>query len=230
MKFPLAFVSILSLFMVFSPQTFAEVGEVNYISDVLSVPVRSGPSPGHRVVHRGLQSGTRLTILTTDEEAGFTQIRTDGGTEGWVRSQYLVKTPIAKARLAAAQARLQKLQAEMSKEKKTHADIQAEYKEVQANNQKLNSRAQALEKELEEIKRISANALTQHERIMTLTEQNKRLLDQVDELSETVRRQEENIQREWLLIGGSLVIIGLLLGVWIKARPRKTTTYTPRYN
>ena len=208
----------------------AAVGDINYISDVLSVPVRSGPSPAHRVIHRGLKSGTRLTILGIDEEAGFTQMRTDGGTEGWVRTQYLSREPIARAKLATAERRLQKVKGELDKERKMRGDLESEHKQAQANNRTLNSKAQALAKELEELKSISADAINQHERIVQLTQQNKRLHDQVGELSSTVNRLEENVQREWLMIGGSLVLIGLLLGVWIKARPRKQSTYSPRYN
>ena len=62
-----------------STQSLAAVGDVNYISDVLTVPLRSGPSTAHRILHRGLPSGTQLTILAVDEEAGFTQVRTASG-------------------------------------------------------------------------------------------------------------------------------------------------------
>lgn len=47
-----------------------------YISDELTVPLRSGPSGGHRIIHRGLPSGTQMEILDVNEEAGFTRIRT----------------------------------------------------------------------------------------------------------------------------------------------------------
>ena len=88
-------------------QLLAAVGDVNYISDVLTVPLRSGASTAHRILHRGLPSGTQLTILAIDEEANFTQVRTAGGMEGWVRSQYLIGEPIARVKLAATEKRLQ---------------------------------------------------------------------------------------------------------------------------
>ncbi len=210
-------------------QLWAAVGDVNYISDVLNVPLRSGPSSAHRIIHRGLPSGTHLTVMATDEEAGFTQVRTDSGMEGWVRSQYLVGEPIARVKLSAAQKRLQSLKTKFDKEREEHENLKDAHKEIETTNKRLNSQVEALAKELEELKRISADPINEHARNVELNKQNTRLHDQVGELSSTIQRLEANVQREWMLIGGTLVLVGLLLGVWIKARPRKTT-YSSRYN
>jgi len=203
-------------------QPLAAVGDVNYISDVLNVPLRSGPSTAHRIIHRGLPSGTQLTVIAIDEEAGFTQVRTDGGLEGWVTSQYLIGEPIARVKLAAAEKRLRSLKAELDKEREARTSTQSEYKETEANNKALNSQVQTLTKELEELKRISADPINEHARNVELTQQNQRLVGEVDELSSRNRQLKDNVQREWLLYGGALVLIGLLLGVVIKARPRQT--------
>jgi len=208
--------------LILPTQPLAAVGDVNYISDVLNVPLRSGPSTAHRIIHRGLPSGTQLTVLATDEEAGFTQVRTDGGLEGWVTSQYLIEEPIARVKLAAAEKRLQGLKAEIEKEREARASIQSEYKETEANNRKLNSEVQALTKELEELKRISADPINEHAHNVELTQQNQRLVGELEKLSSTTRQLKDNVQLEWLLYGGALVLIGLLLGVVIKARPRQT--------
>ncbi|GJL70322.1 MAG: arylsulfatase [Nitrospirales bacterium] len=207
-------------------QPLAAVGEVNYISDVVTVPLRSGPTTAHRILHRGLPSGTQLTILAIDEEAGFTQVRTTDGMEGWITSQYLVGEPIARTKLAATEKRLQSLKAEIHKEREARASIQAEHKETDANNRTLNSQVQSLSKELAELKRISADSINEHARNIELTQQNTRLAGQVEELSSKARQLEENLQLKWLLYGGALVLIGLLIGVILKARPRQTASYT----
>lgn len=219
---------ILTLVCVFfsltvAAQSLAAVGDVNYISDELNVPLRSGPSTAHRILHRGLPSGTKLTVLAIDEEAGFTQVRTDSGLDGWVTSQYLTGTPIARVRLAAAEKRIQALKADLNKERDALASIQAEYKETEANNQALNSQVKALSQELAELKLISADPIQEHARNVKLTEQNTRLVAQVEELSSKTRRLEKNAQLQWLLYGGALVLIGLVIGVVLKSRPRKTS-------
>jgi SH3 domain protein len=223
LKFLIYLVLLSFSWLALPTQLSAAVGDVNYISDVLNVPLRSGPSTAHRIIHRGLPSGTQLTVLAIDEEAGFTKVRTDGGLEGWVTSQYLIGEPIARVKLVAAEKRFQGLKAEIANEREVRASIQSEYKEAEANNKALNSQVQALTKELEELKRISADSINEHARNVELTQQNQRLVAQVDELSSMTRQLKDNVQREWLLYGGALVLIGLLLGVVIKARPRQTS-------
>lgn len=223
MKFFISLVLLLFSCLAMTSHPLAAVGDVNYISDVLNVPLRSGPSTAHRIIHRGLPSGTQLTVLAIDEEAGFTRVRTDSGLEGWVTSQYLTGTPIARVKLAAAEKRIQALKAELNKEREGRANIQSEYKEVEANNQTLNSQVQELAQELAELKLISADPIKEHARNVKLTEQNTRLVAQVEELSSKTRRLEKNIQLQWLLYGGALVLIGLVIGVALKSRPRKTS-------
>ena len=207
----------------------AAAEDVKYISDELKVPLRSGPSSGHRIIHQGLPSGTHLTILATDEDANFTQIRTKGGLEGWVRSQYLVGEPIARVKLATAEKRLQNLKAKIAKERETHATIQSEFKETQGNNKTLNSQVEALTKELAELKIVSADPIKEHARNVELTQQNARLVEEVDQLSSKTKRLEDNVQLQWLLYGGALVLIGLIFGLVLKKRPRQQTSYS-RYN
>ncbi|MDH5562831.1 MAG: TIGR04211 family SH3 domain-containing protein [Nitrospirota bacterium] len=223
MKLLIYFVLISSFWLPLTSQALAAVGDVNYISDELNVPLRSGPSTAHRIIHRGLPSGTQLTVLATNEEAGFTQVRTAGGLEGWLTSQYLVGEPIARVKLATAEKRLQNLKAEIAKEREEGASIEAKYKETEANNQALNSQVEALSKELAELKLISADPIKEHARNVELTQQNTLLVGQVQELSSKARQLEKNVQLQWLLYGGALVLIGLILGVVLKARPRQPT-------
>lgn len=223
MKFLIFLVFLSFSHLALTTQSLAAVGDVNYISDVVSVPLRSGPTNAHRILHRGLPSGTQLTILGTDEEAGFTKVRTVDGTEGWVTSQYLIEEPIARVKLAASEKRLQSLKAEIDKEREARASMQSEYKETDAKNRTLNSQVQALTKELEELKRISADPINEHALNVELTQQNTRLVGEVGELTSTVKRLKNNIQLEWLLYGGGLVLIGLVVGAVIKSRPRQSS-------
>jgi len=226
LKFLISLVLLSYFFLALITQSLAAVGDVNYISDVLNVPLRSGPSTAHRIIHRGIPSGTQLTILATDEEAGFTQVRTSRGMEGWVTSQYLIKEPIARVKLAATQKRLKNLKAEIDKEREARASIQAKNKETEANNKTLNSKVEALGKELAELKVVSADPIKEHARNVELTQQNTRLVGEVEELSSKARRLEENVQLQWLLYGGALVLIGLILGVVIKTRPRQQASFS----
>jgi len=196
--------------------------ETAYISDVLTVPLRSGPSTSNRILHRGLPSGTRLEILGRDPGSNFVQIRTDGGMEGWLPEQYLVSEPIAKDRLTAANRRIDELTSTVERQRQELANLGSSKGEAEQSNADLARQVGELQQELAEIKRISAGAVAQNETNKELTALNERLRAEVDELVANIATLEDNVQQRWLLIGGGLVLAGLLLGVTIKARPRRS--------
>jgi SH3 domain protein len=203
---------------------FAEpaVAETAYISDSLTVPLRSGPSNANRILHRGLPSGTRLEVLARDDDSGFVQIRTDRGTEGWLPSQYLVDEPIARDKLIAANRRIRDLTETIDQLQGRLSELTSGKSASDASNAELGGQVQALEQELAEIKRISAGAIAQNETNKELLALNDRLRGEVDELVATINELEDNVRQRWLLIGGGLVLAGLILGVAIKARPRRS--------
>ena len=196
--------------------------ETLYISDELTVPLRSGPSGGHRILHRGLPSGTKLEALSVDEAAGFTQIRTERGTEGWIRTQYLVREPIAKLRLAAAQAEAGRARRELVAAQERIRELTSSNQEQSNANNRGQARIKALEDELAEVQRISAGAIETHENNLQLTEANQRLRDELDDLAEANVRLENNARNQALMIGAGLIFIGLIAGVLIKARPQRS--------
>ncbi len=196
--------------------------ETNYVSDNLTVPLRSGPSNAHRILHRGLPSGTRLEVIGRDEESGFTQVRTDRDTEGWVPTQYLVTQPIARDQLISARARIRELENAIAQQHGELADLIEGKGATDEANASLNRQVQNAQQELDEIKRISKGAIDEHATNQRLTDLNARLREELDDLTEAHRRTEDNLQQRWLMIGAGLVLLGLLIGVAIKARPRRS--------
>jgi len=198
------------------------VAETVYISDMLTVPLRSGPSNAYRILHRGLPSGTQMEVLGRDEEAGFTQIRTAQGTEGWIPTQYLVDQPIARDRLVAANREIERLTALMKKQQTQLGSLNREKGAAEESSSTLEQQVANLEKELADIKQISAGAIEEHANNQRLGELNERLRAELESLVQERDALQDNIQERWLLIGAGLVLLGLFLGVVIKARPRRS--------
>jgi SH3 domain protein len=196
--------------------------ETAWVSDDFTVPVRSGPSDGHRIVHRGLPSGTELEVLGADSAAEYTHIRTAGGVEGWIASQYLVKQPIARVQLATANNRIQALERQLAQRGEALTELKSTSTEAASNGDRLAAQVAKLEAELADVKQVSAGALEEHARSQELASLNARLRAEVDDLTEESQRLESNTEQRWLLIGGALVIGGMLAGVAIKARPRRS--------
>ena len=183
-----------------------------YISDQFTVPLRRGPSSSHKILHAGLPSGTALEVLGEDAAAGFTRVRTETGTEGWIQTQYLTNQPIARSQLAAAQRRIETLESQLRNLRGT---------EGRAND--LGKQTEKLQAELAEIRRVSATSIANYEENKQLKTGNQSLQTQVTQLTERVRQLERNAMLRWLLAGGGLVLLGLILGAWIKSRPKRSS-------
>lgn len=194
-----------------------------YISDQLTVPLRRGPSNSHKIMHAGLPAGMALEVLSEDRAAGFTQVRTPNGTEGWVPTQYLVDQPAAKDRLAAANKRVETLEAQLKALKENFQEVRGERSEVEGRASDLTKQTEKLQSELAEIRRVSATSIANYEENKQLKNENQSLSTQVTQLTERVRQLERNVTLKWFLAGGALVLVGLLLGAWIKSRPKRST-------
>jgi SH3 domain protein len=194
-----------------------------YVSDALTVPMRRGPSTGHRIINAGLPAGTPLEVMGEDKAAGFTQVRTQNGTEGWVPTQYLTPEPVAKDRLAAATRRIQTLEAELKSLRDNYQETRGARSSAETRNADLDKQTKQLQAELAEVRRVSATSIAQYEENKVLKAENAELKTKTTELSERVQRLERSELLRFFIFGGALVIIGLVIGAVIKSRPKRST-------
>jgi SH3 domain protein len=211
---------LLALLLVLGPLSASAA--TMYISDELTVPLRRGPSNGHKIINAALPSGLALEVLGEDSAAGFTQVRTPNGTEGWVPTQYLSNQPSARDRLAAANKRIETLEAQLKSTRENFQDVRGARSEIEGRANELAKENQKLQTELAEIRRVSATAITQFQENKQLKTDNASLQTQVTQLTDQVRTLERNAMLRWFLAGGALVLIGLVLGAWIKSRPKRS--------
>ncbi len=195
--------------------------ETRYISDVFYVPLHSGNSTKHRIIHRGLKTGTRLTLLETDNDAGFSRVTTAKGTEGWIQNQFLSTTPIARLRLADAQNKQQQLQRELTSLKKNNKEIKQSHSDIQTQVKLLSRQNQNLTAELASIKKISANAINLDTNNRDLLKKNEMLKIEIAELQANNSRLSDKSDKEWFLRGSLAVLIGVFLAILLpKLKPK----------
>ena len=195
--------------------------ETRYISDVFYVPLHSGNSSKHRIIHRGLKTGTRLTLLETDDEAGFSRVTTSKGTEGWIQNQFLSATPIARIRLAEAQNKQQQLNKKFTSLEKNNSETQQSNSEIQKQVKSLSRQNQQLTTELGSIKKISANAINLDKNNRELLQKNEMLKIEIAELQANNSRLSDKSDQEWFFRGALAVLMGVFLAILLpKLKPK----------
>ncbi len=202
--------------------------ETRYITDVLYVPLRAGQGSEYRIVHRGLPSGTRLTVQESNEDSGYSLVSTDNGTEGWMLTRYLTEALPASDRLAALQADYDALIGDDD-------SLRSQLVEMRQALSAATDRAEGLEQalgdsrtELQDLKRLSSNALNLDITNRRLTEDSQIMHSRLEVLEAENRRLKDSADSRAFMNGAMAVLAGIviaLLAQRLRPRPRSSTSW-----
>ena len=124
--------------------------------------------------------------------------------------------------IAAANNRVTALQGQLAQRGETLTELRSGSLEATSLRDQLTAQVTQLQGELADLKQVSSGAIEEHARNQELVALNARLRAEVDDLIQESQRLERGTEQRWLMIGGGLVLGGLLAGVAIKARPRRS--------
>lgn len=204
----------LLLLLVLVPQTPAWSATTLYVSDELSIPIRSGASNQYRIL-KFLQSGTPLTVMEQSEDGSYTRVTTSDDKEGWVETSKLMRNQSARDRIVDINRRMEQMKAREDGLKKSIADLQNERNELQQQYADLNRKYRALEDELEKLKRTAAEPIM-------ISRQNRTLEHELAQERATTQALEQENQdlkdrgiKEWFMIGAGVSLGSLFFGLII---------------
>jgi SH3 domain protein len=185
-----------------------------WVSDQFEVLLRTGPTTEH-AIRLTMSSGTELEVLERDDDSGYTRVRTQAGTEGWVLTRYLMPEAPARQQLERLTSQLTNANARGSSMGSQLDTIRTQYEEATQTISRLERSNAALQAELEEIKSTAANAIS-------IDRQNKDLRQQLTDAEIKVSiLQQENEElsgqktRNWFLAGALVLFVGIVLGIWL---------------
>ncbi|MGM0767226.1 MAG: TIGR04211 family SH3 domain-containing protein [Pseudomonadota bacterium] len=204
---------ILSVLIVVSSVAVAQARTV-YVDDQLYLPVRSGPGSQFRIIENAVPSGTALEVLDGADD-NYTKVRTPKGNEGWVSTQYLSDSPIARDLLQRATRNLESARDELSETREQLQEVTAERDQLRSSETSLSGRTEELQEELRRIKEVSADALNLQQRNGELREENQKLRNDLEVLTAENERLEASKESDFMLLGAGLVLGGVLLALLI---------------
>ncbi len=195
-----------------------------YVSDELVITLRTGQGNQFEII-KTLKSGAKLEVLD-ETDTGYTLVRTDDGTEGWVRTQYLSDEPTAATKLDKAQAKIASLSEKLASAQSELRTLRKEKGKLDSNLAKLKGEHESASKELAHMNELAS-------RPKQLARENKELRMQYEQIrDELVLVKQENqvlkdrSKRNWFLAGAGVVILGMIIGLVIpKLRFRKKDSW-----
>lgn len=188
------------------------LAETVWLSDVLRVNVRTGPSNDFQSL-KTVASGTRMEVLETSESGDYYRVRTETGLEGWVPKRYTLNEPTGTIQAANAIAEKEQIQQQLDALQKKYTNLLADKGDVNGELETLRSDNASLNSELNRISAISENAINLDAQYQELLEQNARIKNELDVLNAQNTTLKEYNDTQMLALGSVLVILGIILGV-----------------
>ncbi|ODP96792.1 MULTISPECIES: TIGR04211 family SH3 domain-containing protein [Salinivibrio] len=180
--------ALMLLIVLVAPRAMAE----NYISDELFTYMHSGPGTQYRIIG-SVDAGDKITVLSRDRDAGYTQVVDSRGRKGWVKSDYVTTQPGLKERLPALEAELKRVKSALAS---AQDDAKAQQKGL----------VESLAKRNEQISKLEAHS----------SDLNKKLIEAQSEiraLRAKIDTQKDDLLMRWFTYGGMVAGGGLLFGL-----------------
>ncbi len=199
--------------------------ETRYVTDVVYVPLRAGPGNQFRILHRGLRTGLRMTVLEADAGEGFSKIRTADGLEGFIPRQYLVAEEPARERLPKELEKVSQLTKANSALKSELSSTEGELNSVKGSLEEASGLLDEKTSEFISLRETTADPQALDRRNKQLMEENLQLKNRVEIVEAENNQLVRSSSMRWYLYGGGTIIIGILLGLFLPmVRFRKKPT------
>jgi SH3 domain protein len=195
-------------------------GQTFYVSDQLVITVRTGPSTEDTIIGN-LVSGDPVEMLEADLDSGYSRVRTENNTEGWVLRRYLAERPIAQDRLVITDRDLAEAEITIAA---LEASVAALTDDLAAAIRRLGEAETAtssLAADLADIREASENVLSVRDQNESL----RRRLNERDEEAELLAIENGRLRsrstRDWFVAGAGVLLAGILFGLIVPRLHRR---------
>ncbi|MDC9727742.1 MAG: TIGR04211 family SH3 domain-containing protein [Methyloprofundus sp.] len=185
-----------------------------YVTDTMKYTLRSGASSSHKVL-RMLPSGTRLKLLETNKDNGYSKVETNSGVVGYIPSRFTLKQPIGRWFLERANKKIETITAENKQLKADLSSVQSDNKSSLSSNQSLEKERNQLDKELNNLRKTASNAIQLQRQRNELQERVVHVERELQQLKRKNQALEDSSNQDWFLYGGILSFLGIFFGLLI---------------
>lgn len=179
----------------------SSIAAQRFITNDLFIYMHSGPGANYRIIGT-VNAGEKVNELEYDEDSKYAHIHLiDSGKDGWIEADKLTNTPSLDIQLQQTQDKL----------KQTQQKLQQLQQSSQATEATKSQTITALNSQLSDEKQRTNQLNSQLSKVMA---ENKKLSTELDSI-------QENVQMQWLLRGGMVAGVGLIIGLLIPYLPRR---------
>jgi SH3 domain protein len=221
---PIILVAILSVMMACQ----AAAASKAYITDILRVTLRTGPSIQNKIVTM-LSSGQSVEVL--EEKGDWSRIRVtaegSNGQEGWAMTRYLITRAPWELQATSLLEENKDVKEKLATTEKTLNDLTVREKDLTSKLQTSTNALDGLRKEFEALKRGATGYLKLNTAHKVAKSKLESIQKEVQELSKENERLTSSQKNKWFATGALVLLCGLMIGLVFgrQQRKRRSTYY-----
>lgn len=194
--------------------------QTRYVTDRAIIELRRGPSTEYLIL-RNLESGTEVQVLEQDESNGYSRVRVDQGTEGWILTRFLTSEPIARDRLSVAERNLAAARQRVIALETEAKELSTELAATKTDLDQTRGTHAATSKELSDIRTAAANVVAIRDQNTNLQQQLIQRNREVEELTAENARLTSRSSQNWFVVGAAVLLGGIVIGLVAPSLRRK---------
>jgi len=204
----------ITFFLILSLSSSLSAKTIQYVSDDLTIPMRSGTTTAHKIL-KFLNSGMALEIIefSDDKKHALVVPVEDASRTGWVETRLLMQDKSAREQLELAKKKIQSIKERQTEMKKQLSERQRQNSELQNIQAKLENRIQKLQDTLSSLRKNASDPIRIADENEQLRQQLASAKIKAEELTqENIILGDQNI-KQWFMIGAVVSIGSLILGI-----------------
>jgi SH3 domain protein len=218
MNFLLKRFRLLGLVLLFCLFSASVYGENMYVSDILKLTLRTGPSIENKIISV-IESGQMMEVIKFGDE--WSQVQLPNGKKGWVLSRYLTTNETHNIKLERLEAKHKNLMIQA-------AELLEENNMLKAENKRFSTESKANQKQFVQTQADYEALKAEAAEFITLKANYKRAASQLAEQTTKAKQLEEELSSlemstyiKWFLAGSGVLIVGFLIGFSTKRQRRR---------
>ena len=194
------------------------LAESMYVTDLLKLTLRSGPSTEHKILSV-VESGHQVEMLEPGED--WSLVRIADGKEGYVLTRYLVPEPTHNIRLEKLQTKHKALLQQAATLLEENTRFRNESKKLKATSDRNEKALKKLQTDYDKLKAGSADYIELKEKYKTVSGQLAEQTKRAAALDEDLRAIEINQYIKWFLAGSGVLLVGFIVGYSARRQRRR---------
>ncbi len=194
------------------------LAESMYVTDVLKLTLRSGPSTEHKILSV-VESGQQVEMLEPGDD--WSLVRIADGKEGYVLTRYLMSGPTHNVRLEQLQTKHKALMQQAATLLEENTRLRNEGRKLKSTSDSNEKALKKLRSDYDKLKAGSAEYIELKEKYKTVSGQLAEQTKRADTLDEELRAVEINQYIKWFLAGSGVLLVGFIVGFSARRQRRR---------